>query len=100
MEAASGRCVEAHWIRRRSAGWSSIKATEKAIAWLVSLTERPFAGTESRLLTLFALLEQISAGTEADPVKRVEDLRQERDALLNPSLKPRLAELVLAAVRC
>ena len=56
-------------------------ATEKAIAWLVSLTERPFVGTESRLLTLFALLEQISAGTETDPVKRVEDLRQKRAAL-------------------
>ena len=56
-------------------------ATEKAIAWLVSLTERPFVGTESRLLTLFALLEQISAGTEADPVKRVAKLRAKRDAL-------------------
>ncbi|MBS0353824.1 MAG: DUF3375 domain-containing protein [Proteobacteria bacterium] len=54
-------------------------ATEKAIAWLVSLTERPFVGTESRLLTLFALLEQISAGTEADPARRVEDLRRKRD---------------------
>jgi len=42
-------------------------STEKAIAWLLSLTERPFVGTESRLLTLFALLEQISSGTEADP---------------------------------
>jgi len=56
-------------------------ATEKAIAWLLSLTERPFVGTESRLLTLFALLEQISAGTEADPLKRVEDLRKKRDEL-------------------
>jgi hypothetical protein len=56
-------------------------ATEKAIAWLVSLTERPFAGTESRLLTLFSLLEQISAGTEADPIKRVGDLRKKRDEL-------------------
>lgn len=56
-------------------------ATEKAIAWLVSLTDRPFVGTESRLLTLFALLEQISAGTEADPVKRVDDLRKKRDEL-------------------
>lgn len=56
-------------------------ATEKAIAWLHSLTERPFVGTESRLLTLFALLEQISAGTEADPIKRVADLRSKRDAL-------------------
>ena len=56
-------------------------ATEQAIAWLASLTERPFVGTESRLLTLFALLEQISAGTEADPVKRVADLRRKRDEL-------------------
>ncbi|MCQ4166197.1 DUF3375 family protein [Tahibacter harae] len=56
-------------------------AAEKAIAWLVSLTERPFVGTESRLLTLFALLEQISAGTEADPVKRVEELRRKRAEL-------------------
>lgn len=56
-------------------------ATEKAIAWLVSLTERPFVGTESRLLTLIALLEQISAGTEADPIRRVEDLRRKRDVL-------------------
>jgi len=56
-------------------------ATEKAIAWLMSLTARPFVGTESRLLTLFALLEQICAGTEADPVKRVAELRGKRDAL-------------------
>ena len=56
-------------------------ATEKAIAWLGQLSERAFVGTESRLLTLFALLEQISAGTEADPVKRVDDLRAKRDAL-------------------
>jgi len=56
-------------------------ATEKAIAWLLSLSDRPFVGTESRLLTLFALLEQISEGTEADPIKRVEDLRKKRDEL-------------------
>ncbi len=56
-------------------------ATEKAIAWLVSLTERPFVGTESRLLTLFALLEQIGTGTEADPEIRIEELRKKRDAL-------------------
>jgi Protein of unknown function (DUF3375) len=56
-------------------------ATEKAIAWLGSLTARPFVGTESRLLTLFALLEQISAGTEGDPLKRVADLRKKRDEI-------------------
>ncbi|TSE35224.1 DUF3375 domain-containing protein [Tepidimonas charontis] len=56
-------------------------ATEKAIAWLLSLTDRPFVGTESRLLTLFTLLEQISTGTETDPSKRLADLRARRNAL-------------------
>ena len=56
-------------------------ATEKAIAWLASLTERPFVGTESRLLTLFALLEQISAGTEADPALRLAELQRRRDEI-------------------
>jgi len=56
-------------------------ATEKAISWLASLTERPFVGTESRLLTLFTLLEQISAGAEADPAKRLAELQRKRNEL-------------------
>ena len=56
-------------------------ATEKAIAWLASLTERSFVGTESRLLTLFELLRQMSEGTETDPRVRIEELRKRRDAL-------------------
>lgn len=56
-------------------------ATEKALSWLLALTDRPFVGTESRLLTLFALLEQISAGTETDPDRRLADLRRKRDEL-------------------
>lgn len=56
-------------------------AAEKAIAWVASLTERSFVGTESRLLTLFSLLEQIGSGTEADPARRLEELRRRRDAL-------------------
>jgi flagellar motility protein MotE (MotC chaperone) len=53
-------------------------ATEKAIAWLGSLTERSFVGTESRLLTLFELLRQMSEGSESDPVKRVAELKRRR----------------------
>ena len=56
-------------------------AAEKAIAWLTSLTERPFVGTESRLMTLFDLLGQICANSETDPARRVEDLRRKRDEL-------------------
>jgi len=52
--------------------------TERAIAWLSSLTERSFVGTESRLLTLFELLKQISAGSETDPETRIADLRKRR----------------------
>lgn len=56
-------------------------STEKAIAWLATLAERGFVGTESRLLTLFELLKQMSEGTETDPAKRVAELRKRRDEL-------------------
>lgn len=53
-------------------------ATEKAIAWLAQLSERQFVGTESRLLTLFDLLKQMSEGSETDPARRIEDLYRKR----------------------
>lgn len=54
-------------------------ATEKAISWLAQLNERQFVGTESRLLTLFDLLKQMSEGSEADPAKRLAELHKKRD---------------------
>lgn len=56
-------------------------ATEKAIAWLVQLSERQFVGTESRLLTLFELLKQMSEGSEADPERRMAELQRKRDEI-------------------
>jgi len=56
-------------------------ATEKAIAWLGTLTERSFVGTESRLLTLFELLKQMSAGSETDPAARIAELQRRRDEI-------------------
>ena len=56
-------------------------ATEKAIAWLGSLFERKFVGTESRLLTLFDLLRQINAGAEEDPAKRIKELERQKRLL-------------------
>ena len=53
-------------------------STEKAIAWLAQLSERQFVGTESRLLTLFDLLKQMSQGSEADPAKRIAELHKRR----------------------
>ncbi len=56
-------------------------ATEKAIAWLAQLSERQFVGTESRLLTLFDLLKQMSEGSEADPAKRIAELHRKREEI-------------------
>lgn len=56
-------------------------ATEKAIAWLVQLSERQFVGTESRLLTLFDLLQQMREGSEADPAKRIAELQRKREEI-------------------
>lgn len=53
-------------------------ATEKALTWLESLTQRAFVGTESRLLTVFELLRQIVAGSQTDPQLRIEDLQQRK----------------------
>ncbi len=55
--------------------------TEKAVAWLLTLFERRFVGTESRLLTLFDLLKQIDSGSEVDPDTRLKELQQRRDAI-------------------
>jgi hypothetical protein len=53
--------------------------TEKAIAWLETLNQRSFVGTESRLLTLFDLLKQLSEGSETDPAARLAGLQKRRD---------------------
>lgn len=56
-------------------------ATERALAWLTTLSERSFVGTESRLLTLFELLRQMSEGSESDPQVRARELRRKRDEI-------------------
>jgi hypothetical protein len=56
-------------------------ASEKAIAWLASLTERAFVGTESRLLTLFELLRQMSEGSETNPETRIAELTRRRNEI-------------------
>jgi Protein of unknown function (DUF3375) len=56
-------------------------STEKAIAWLQTLTDRAFVGTESRLLMLFELLKQMCELTETDPQLRIAELQLRRDAI-------------------
>ena len=55
--------------------------TEKAITWLATLTQRSFVGTESRLLTLFELLKQMSEGSESNPQTRIAELHKRRDEI-------------------
>lgn len=56
-------------------------ATEKALAWLAGLSERAFVGTESRLLTLFDLLRQMSEGSQTDPAVRIAELHKRRNEI-------------------
>jgi hypothetical protein len=53
-------------------------AVEKALAWVRSLGDREFVGTESRLNTVFELLRQIVHGTETDPAARVDELTRRK----------------------
>lgn len=78
---------EKGWLRKfyrkgtDEAQFDLTPSTEKAIAWVSSLSERGFVGTESRLLTLFQLLKQMSEGSEADPAKRIAELHKRRDEI-------------------
>ncbi len=77
--------IEKRWLRKFYAQGSDephfdlTPSTEKAIAWLTTLTERSFVGTESRLFTLFELLKQMSEGSETNPQARIEELHKRRD---------------------
>jgi hypothetical protein len=78
---------EKGWLRKFYAQGSDepqfdlTPATEKAIAWLGSLAQRNFVGTESRLLTLFEQLRVMAAGAQSDPEARIADLQRRRDEI-------------------
>jgi hypothetical protein len=54
---------------------------ERALLWVAKLLERRFVGTESRLMTVFALLNEMIDGSEADPDARLVELKRRRDEL-------------------
>src|SRR3954468_6312585 len=56
-------------------------AAEKAIDWLVSLGQRQFVGTESRLMAVFDLLRQVVEATETDPEARIAELEKRKAAI-------------------
>ena len=75
---------EKGWLRKfyppgsDEAHFDMTPATERALAWLESLTQRAFVGTESRLMTVFDLLRQMVEGSEADPDIRIRELKKRR----------------------
>lgn len=70
-------------------------ATERGLAWLDSLGQRQFVGTESRLLTLIDLLRQMNEGSEANPDVRVQELLRRREAIDAEIERARAGELNL-----
>ncbi len=78
---------ESGWLRKfyptgsDDASFDATADLEKAYAWVASLAERTFVGTESRLNTVFELLRQMAVGGESDPDVRLADLERRRAAL-------------------
>ena len=78
---------ESGWLRRfypassEEVHYDATPALEKAYAWVASLKERSFVGTESRLHTLVELLRQIAHGSEEDPATRLATLEHRRAAI-------------------
>ncbi len=56
-------------------------ASERAVDWVISLRQKEFVGTESRLKMVFELLRQMTEGTESDPATRIADLEKRRAAI-------------------
>ncbi len=78
---------DAGWLRKYyppgsdEAHVDATPALEKAVAFVRSLPQRSFVGTESRLNTAFELLRQIAYGAETDRDTRLAELLRRRAAL-------------------
>ncbi len=70
-------------------------AVVRVTEWLEGLEQRQFVGTESRLLAVFDLLEQLVEGTETDPEARLRELERRREAIDDEIARVREGELEL-----
>jgi hypothetical protein len=92
---------EKGWLRKYypsgsdNAHYDVTPATEKAIAWIVSLEDRHFVGTESRVRTVIELLRQLTQGTELDPNTRLEELEKRKAQIDAEILRVLEGELLL-----
>lgn len=75
------------WLRRFYAAggdepyFDLTPSSEKAVAWVKSLAQSSFVGTESRLKIIFELLRQIAEGSEEDPELQIKALERRRDEI-------------------
>lgn len=75
---------DAGWLRKfypegsDDPHYDATPAVEKALGWVRSLQERSFVGTESRLSTVFQLLQEMVVGAETDPHVRLAELEARR----------------------
>lgn len=74
------------WLRKfysdkNEACYDLTAAAHKAIDWLISLKKQSFIGTESRLKTVFGLLEQIDQDTNPDKAVRLAVLNRKKQLL-------------------
>ncbi len=89
------------WLRRYytagsdEAHYDLTPAAEGAVRWLTGLEQPQFVGAESRLMTVFDLLQQIVRGTETDPAARIAELTARRDEIDAEIERVRAGELAL-----
>jgi hypothetical protein len=56
-------------------------AAEDVVRWVESLRGRDFVATQSRLTSIFAVLERLVQQSETDPEKRLAELENQRNAI-------------------
>ncbi|WP_457972274.1 DUF3375 domain-containing protein [Arthrobacter sp. D1-17] len=56
-------------------------AAEDVVRWVESLRGRDFVATQSRLTSIFAVLERLVQQSETDPEVRLKELQNQRDAV-------------------
>ena len=56
-------------------------STERAIDWVAGFQQREFVGAESRLKTVFALLRELTEGTEVNAEVRIAELEKRKSGI-------------------
>lgn len=72
------------WLRRfheretDEVQYDLTSTAQKAIQWIAEFQEKSFIGTESRLIMIFDILNQLVTQTESDPTLRIAELERKK----------------------